>query len=87
MEQDNSPLLSFHFFADDFSVNEDGVVTQKKGLETIDIAFEGIKLEMATKKKKDGKTRLLLDGNIHGRAKPGRMLAVMGPSGAGKVRE
>ena len=73
-------------FLDDFSVNEDGVITQKKGLETIDLAFEGIKLEMKTKTK-EGKTRLLLDGSIHGRAKAGRMLAVMGPSGAGKVSD
>jgi ABC-type lipoprotein export system ATPase subunit len=60
----------------------------KKGLESIELAFQGIQLEMAVKKKKDndGKPRLLLDGSIHGRATPGRMLAVMGPSGAGKVR-
>lgn len=65
------------------------MVTQKKGLETIDVAFEGIQLEMTTKKKNKengNNIRQLLDGSIHGRAKPGRMLAVMGPSGAGKVR-
>jgi ABC-type lipoprotein export system ATPase subunit len=61
----------------------------KRGLESIDLSFHDIRLEMAMKKKKDtkdGKPRILLDGKIQGRAKPGRMLAIMGPSGAGKVR-
>jgi ABC-type glutathione transport system ATPase component len=73
---------------DDFTVDEQGHVMTKRGLESIELAFQGIQLEMAIKKKKDnnGKPRLLLDGNIHGTAKPGRMLAVMGPSGAGKVQ-
>lgn len=66
---------------DEISVDEDGRIAHKNGFESIDLTFEGIKLEMTTKKKK---YRLLLDGSIHGRAKPGRMLAVMGPSGAGK---
>ncbi|CAB9497231.1 Putative white-brown complex homolog protein 30 [Seminavis robusta] len=77
---------SFQMEDDDFAVDHDGHVVTKKGLESIDLAFSNVRLEMATKKKKntDGKPRLLLDGSIHGRAKPGRMLAVMGPSGAGK---
>ena len=59
---------------------------QEEGLQKIDLAFSGVQLEMNTKKKKDAdQKRLLLDGSIHGQAKPGRMLAVMGPSGAGKV--
>jgi ABC-type multidrug transport system ATPase subunit len=46
-------------------------------------------MELATKKKRkqkdgDGGPRVLLDGSIRGRARPGRMLALMGPSGAGK---
>ena len=49
--------------------------------ESVDLAFEGIRLELDQGRKKG--TRLLLDGNIRGRAKPGRMLAIMGPSGAG----
>jgi len=61
-------------------------VSSKKGLEHIDLAFSGIELQMTTKTKgKRGKQqRFLLDGSVHGRAQPGRMLAVMGPSGAGK---
>jgi len=83
-------------YTDDFSVNDEGHVTAKRGLETVDLAFDNIQLEMATKAKrnkrkeeddpasdkKKSNIRLLLDGSIHGRAKPGRMLAVMGPSGA-----
>lgn len=30
------------------------------------------------------KTKTILDGSIRGRARPGRLLAIMGPSGAGK---
>ena len=47
----------------------------------IDIAFEGIRMELEQKK---GPPRLLLDGSIRGRARPGKMLAIMGPSGSGK---
>lgn len=47
-----------------------------------EIGFEEIKLVLKTKKKKD---RLILDGSIKGHAKPGRMLAIMGPSGGGKT--
>ena len=89
-------------------VDDDGHVLSPQGMEPIDLAFSGIKLEMSTKPKKkrnsiakedeestttassnnnNGKKRLLLDGSIHGQAKPGRMLAVMGPSGAGKVKK
>ena len=61
------------------------------GLDQVDFAFTDIRMELDSGKKKNGnngdKTRLLLDGSISGRAKPGRMLAIMGPSGAGKVRK
>ena len=62
------------------------------GLDQVDFAFTDIRMELDSgKKKKNGnngdKTRLLLDGSISGRARPGRMLAIMGPSGAGKVRK
>jgi ABC-type multidrug transport system ATPase subunit len=52
----------------------------------IDLAFDSIKLILASKKKnKNGEPgRLILDGSIRGRARPGRLLAIMGPSGAGK---
>lgn len=55
----------------------------KKGLEEVDLAFDKIILELAPKRGSK-EPRVLLDGSIRGRAKPGRMLAVMGPSGAGK---
>lgn len=56
------------------------------GLEQVDIGFRGIRLELDTGKKNSNgdKKRLLLDGSLHGRARAGRMLAIMGPSGAGK---
>lgn len=47
----------------------------------IDLAFDSLKLTLQTKK--HGK-RLILDGSIRGRARPGRLLAIMGGSGAGK---
>ena len=56
-------------------------------LEFVDLSFEGIRLELKTGKNgKNGKNgpRMLLDGSPRGRARPGRMLAIMGPSGSGK---
>ena len=49
-------------------------------LHEVDVVFDGIRLELRVKKE----NRLILDGSCRGRARPGRMLAVMGPSGAGK---
>jgi ABC-type multidrug transport system ATPase subunit len=55
------------------------------GLETVDLGFSDIYMDLKVKKKKNGSgKRVLLDGSIRGRAQPGRMLAIMGPSGAGK---
>jgi ABC-type multidrug transport system ATPase subunit/ABC-type multidrug transport system permease subunit len=57
------------------------------GLDTVDLGFSHIRLELETKKKSattGETTRVLLDGSIRGRAQPGRMMAIMGPSGAGK---
>jgi len=68
------------------------------GLSSIDLAFEGIGMTLAQKKKKKKKNKKtkdnledstessssekhILDGSIRGRARPGRMLAIMGPSG------
>jgi len=64
---------------DDFIV-QNGGPHKMEGSDHVDLAFEDIQLTLTTKKK----TRLLLDGSCRGRAKPGRMLAIMGPSGAGK---
>jgi ABC-type dipeptide/oligopeptide/nickel transport system ATPase component len=44
------------------------------------LSFEGLRMTLETKTG----AKEILDGSIRGRAKPGRMLAVMGPSGAGK---
>jgi ABC-type multidrug transport system ATPase subunit len=57
------------------------------GLKSVDLGFSDLYLELSTNKKKNGKNggpRVLLDGSIRGRARPGRMLAIMGPSGSGK---
>ena len=53
-------------------------------MEPMDLEFSGFQMELKAKKKNQS-TRLLLDGSIRGRAQPGRMLAIMGPSGAGKT--
>jgi len=50
------------------------------GLDSVDLGFHGIRIELKGKRG----DKLLLDGSIKGRARPGRMLAIMGPSGAGK---
>lgn len=50
--------------------------------ENCEIGFEGIKILLKQKGKKPD--RIILDGSLKGVAKPGRMLAVMGPSGSGK---
>ena len=50
--------------------------------------IEGVTLEWSqvtcTLTGKDGSSRVLLDG-LHGRARPGRILAIFGPSGTGKT--
>jgi hypothetical protein len=55
-----------------------------RGLESVELGFSDIQLVLQAKKKENG-DRVLLDGSIRGKASPGRMLAIMGPSGAGKV--
>lgn len=62
--------------------SEEEVIIQDghtKAVEKMDLGFNGIYMELAAKKKK--KSRVILDGSIRGRARPGRMLAIMGPSG------
>ena len=56
---------------------KDDHVVPSGGLDKVDLSFEGVKMTLDTKKG----TREILDGSIRGRARPGRMLAVMGPSG------
>ena len=51
----------------------------------MDLGFIGFKMELKGKKKKK-ENRLILDGSIRGRARPGRMLAIMGPSGMWSFR-
>jgi hypothetical protein len=58
------------------------------GLDQVDMAFSGIRMELNIGKKKgpNGETtRVVLDGSIRGRAQPGRMVAIMGPSGAVRI--
>lgn len=50
-------------------------------LDQVDLAFEGIQMILDTKQGE----KQILDGSIRGRVRPGRMLAIMGPSGAGYV--
>ena len=55
-------------------------------LETLELGFSDIRMELLTGKKSvSGGKKVLLDGSVRGVARPGRMLAIMGPSGAGKV--
>jgi hypothetical protein len=42
-----------------------------------DLSFEGVHMVLQSKKEE----RVLLDGSLRGRASPGRLLAIMGPSG------
>ncbi|KAG7340164.1 FHA modulated ABC efflux pump ATPase/integral membrane protein [Nitzschia inconspicua] len=69
-------------------VVQDDHVMAMSGLESVELGFSDLHLELSTKKnKKNGQnvgTRILLDGSIRGLARPGRMLAIMGPSGSGK---
>ena len=48
----------------------------------MELAFEDIRMTVQGKKNANNGSgvRVLLDGSLRGRAKPGRMLAIMGPS-------
>eukprot|EP00978_Attheya_sp_CCMP212_P039754 scaffold209912_cov54-Attheya_sp.AAC.2 len=59
----------------------DGLVANEL-LQKVEIGFEDIQITLKQKKQKED--RLILDGSIRGKALPGRMLAIMGPSGSGK---
>ena len=52
-------------------------------VKSLDLGFSDIYMEITTSKKSKASKRVVLDGSIKGRAQPGRMLAIMGPSGAG----
>ena len=57
---------------------------ETKFFQSVAVGFEDV--GMILKSKKKGRSdRVILDGSIRGVAKPGRMLAIMGPSGR-KVR-
>ena len=71
---------SLVFSSDDIVIKDDHVEAMG-GLDQADLSFEGIEMLLETK---NGKKKAILDGSIRGRARPGRMLAIMGPSGAGK---
>ena len=46
----------------------------------MELGFSDIRMELKGKKKNGtAGTKILLDGSIRGRARPGRMLAIMGP--------
>ena len=47
----------------------------KGNLEAVELTFSDIRMELKTRKKQ----RVLLDGSVNGVAKPGRMMAIMGP--------
>lgn len=57
-------------------------VENRHFMQSCELGFEGIKLTL--KQKGNKPDRVILDGSLKGKAMPGRMLAVMGPSGSGK---
>lgn len=70
---------------DESASDEDIIVDEEDEqhfFKSCEVGFEGIKLILEQKGKKP--ERIILDGSLKGIAKPGRMLAVMGPSGSGK---
>jgi len=75
-----SSLLCLLYYVDDMTVDSEDLQTLRKDI-PMDLAFEQVRMEL--KQKRNGK-RVLLDGSIRGRCQPGRMLAIMGPSGSGK---
>lgn len=46
-------------------------------MDKVELIFSGLRMELNKGRKK--KHRILLDGSINGVAKPGRMMAIMGP--------
>uniref|UniRef100_A0A7S4ICV1 ABC transporter domain-containing protein n=1 Tax=Odontella aurita TaxID=265563 RepID=A0A7S4ICV1_9STRA len=64
-------------------VIEDDARMDRGFLKNVEIGFSDIRMTLKQKKKKK-EDRIILDGSIRGKARPGRMLAIMGPSGSGK---
>jgi len=60
-------------------VKDDGTVETSLHDGKVELSFAGISLELRQKKG----SRMILDGSIRGKASPGRLLAIMGPSGSG----
>jgi len=81
---ENSDQLAYNSKTNDDSdlKERDGVLVGTIG--SLDIGFSDIYMEITTQRKSIPSKRVILDGSIKGRAKPGRMVAIMGPSGAGK---
>ena len=48
--------------------------------QSVEVGFKDVGMVLK-QKKKGSADRVILDGSIRGRARPGRMLAIMGPSG------
>ena len=70
-------------FSLSFLPSEEELIVQDgqiKAMEKMDLGFGGFFMELKAKKKNQD-SRIILNGSIRGRAKPGRMLAIMGPSG------
>lgn len=80
-------ILAFVLSEKPDNVVEDGAIEKDSDGENrsggVEVSFEGIQVTLAQKKKKPDKQ--ILDGSIGGKARPGRLLAIMGPSGSGKT--
>lgn len=73
--------------AEESSSDEELVLDQdsyyRHYMQKCELGFEGVQIALE-QKGKNMPDRLILDGSLKGKAMPGRMLAVMGPSGSGK---
>lgn len=85
-------LLSYHFVSINSTTLAEDIIcnnleeTHSGFFQSVEIGFEDVTMVLKQKKKKGTEgngERVILDGSIRGIAKPGRMLAIMGPSGSG----
>ena len=77
-------LIQTLYIQQPISSVEDIVCDDKEQLhsgffQSVEVGFEDV--GMVLKQKRGKSDRVLLDGSLRGFAKPGRMLAIMGPSG------
>ena len=75
----------FNYLAEDIICNN-LEETHSGFFQSVEIGFEDVTMVLKQKKNKGTEgngERVILDGSIRGIAKPGRMLAIMGPSGSG----